>query len=94
MINSLSKFFSPAALLILAGCESLGPSMRDKLPLEPVAMVKDNEKQQHETQFTDLGLRKDGEGQKKPAVEMYPGSGNYINSGAARGAAGRVDTTG
>ncbi|MCI0667867.1 MAG: type II secretion system protein GspD, partial [Methylococcaceae bacterium] len=92
----MSKFFNPVVwpMLILAGCESLGPSMKDKLPLEPIAMVKDAEKQEHETQFTELGLGKEGEGQKKPTVEMYPGSGNYISGSAARRRAGRLDQTG
>lgn len=95
MTKALSKYLNPAAflLLTLAGCESLGPSMRDKLPLEPVAMVKDEEKKQHETQFTDLNLEKDREGRKKPSVEMYPGTGDYVRGGA-RGRTGRQDQTG
>ena len=81
-------------LLFVASCESLGPSMQDKLPLQPVAVVNEDQKQKHEAQFTDLGLDNDNEKQKKPTVEMYPGTGNYINSVAARRAAGRVNQSG
>lgn len=96
MIKVLSKFshFPALLMLFLVGCESLGPSMHDKLPLEPVAVVKDQQKQQHETQFTDLDLNAEREKQKKPTVQMYPGSGNYVNNQPGRRAAGRVTNSG
>ena len=82
MIKKNSTFVSQRALILLAslttGCESLGPSLRDRLPLEPVAMVKDEQKREHDTQFTDLTLDEAGKSKKKPAVEMYPGSGETI----------------
>ncbi|MGR9106186.1 MAG: type II secretion system secretin GspD [Gammaproteobacteria bacterium] len=92
IIKALSKSSNLCVLLAfaLSGCESLGPSMRDKLPLEPVAMIKDEDRGQHESQIADLGLDNEGEGRKKPTVELYPGTGNYINSDAVRRAAGRT----
>ncbi|MGH8559027.1 MAG: type II secretion system secretin GspD, partial [Methylococcales bacterium] len=68
--------------------------MRDKLPLEPVAQVKDEEKKQHETQFTDLNLLSDDKKKEKPVVEIYPGTGNFIDGQAARRAVGRDDKSG
>ncbi len=95
-IKASFNLLAPLALLtgFLAGCESFGPSMRDKLPLEPVAQVKDEDKKQHETQFTDLNLLNDGKKKEKPVVEMYPGSGNFINGQTARRAVGRDDKSG
>lgn len=95
IIKAVYKFLHPGLWLslCLAGCESLGPSMRDKLPLEPVAMVKDEDKQQHETRFTDLGQDKDQQNQGKPAVEMYPGTGSFIN-GRADQKTGRENKSG
>ncbi len=91
--NSPYKTLRALALVTLlsVGCEALGPSMRDRLPLEPVAMIKD--KQQHDTQFTDLNLDENKD-QKKPVVEMYPGTGTYVGGQTPRIGEGREDKTG
>ena len=82
------------AAILLSSCESLGPSMRDKLPLEPVAIINDDDKLKHDSHFTQLNDANGDKATKKPAVEMYPGTGAFINSGAARRAKGRGPGTG
>ncbi len=82
------------AMALLTACESFGPSMRDKLPIEPVAVLKDEDRQQHNELFTQLDLDGDEEEKKKPTVEMYPGTGSYISGGVSRAASGRSAATG
>jgi len=82
------------AAIFIAACESLGPSMRDKLPLEPVAIINDEDKLEHESRFTQLDNATGDKAVQKPAVEIYPGTGAFINSGAARRAKGREPGTG
>ncbi|MCS5564670.1 MAG: type II secretion system secretin GspD, partial [Methylococcales bacterium] len=64
--------------LLLVGCESFGPSLTGKLPLNPVAVVADENKQEHASLFTDLGLNAGAESRKQPTVEMYPGTGGFL----------------
>ncbi len=93
-LHSVKRIAFCFAAIFLYSCESLGPSMRDKLPLEPVGVVSEDDKQDHDAQFTELDKVNADKSNKAPAVEMYPGSGTFINSAAARKGKGRQPGTG
>lgn len=93
-LHNFKRIVFCSTAIFLYSCESLGPSMRDKLPLEPIGVVSDDERLDHNAGFTQLDQANNDKSAKAPAVEMYPGSGKFINSAAARKAKGRQPGTG
>ena len=64
-------------LLLLSGCDTLGPDLLNKLPLEPVSAIKAPGKHQ-EAPFGATEGESPAEGGEKPTSEYYTGTGNFV----------------
>jgi len=76
-------------LLLLSGCDTLGPDLFNKLPLEPVSAIK-KPGQPEDTSFGASEGQAPSEEGGKPTRELYTGTGNFVRPGVRPGGSARA----
>ena len=75
------KIVSAVALsLVLSGCELMGPQMTKKLPIQPIASLEDNDTEGASELHKRLANEEPKEVEEHTTAEIYPGTGEFINT--------------
>lgn len=76
-------------LLLLSGCDTLGPDLFKKLPLEPVSAIKEPGRPE-DAPFGESEGQAPSEEEGKPTSEYYTGTGNFVRPGVRPGGPARA----
>ena len=75
-------------LLLLSGCDTMGPDLFNKLPLEPVSAIK--EPGQEDPSLGEIDGQSPSEEGEKPTSEYYTGTGRFVRPGVRPGGPARA----
>ncbi len=76
-------------LLLLSGCDTMGPDLFNKLPLEPVSAIKEPG-QPKDAPFGESEGQAPSEEGEEPTSEYYTGTGNFVRPAVRPGGSARA----